>query len=340
MKKITIKDVAKDAGVSLAIASFALNNVQGRVSKEVREKVLASSKRLGYVPNAFARSLRGVRSDTIALIYDEEHLEERNSSTLQFVANTIKYAKKKSKDILVKLIGDRVDWNTATQEFIQLSASQKVEGIIFHCDLPGEDFLSAMEKNNVNYVHIPQINERMDGFNSVSVNHKQMMLSGLDFISEKGYGEIYYLTQKKENQNIREKAYSTFMEQKCLKGSPLYYYSGYRGKGEIWEAIKHAVENRAEKMAIACWNDVDAMNVIDILHSKGIKIPEEIGVMGFDDIPGSEYTVPALTTIRQPFDEIARLALDIILEQKKEKGNSNVSKSISVSGSIIERESI
>ncbi|MBC7958395.1 MAG: substrate-binding domain-containing protein [Vallitaleaceae bacterium] len=53
---------------------------------------------------------------------------------------------------------------------------------------------------------------------------------------------------------------------------------------------------------VACWNDVDAMNVIEVLQSEGIKIPEEVGVMGFNDIPASEHTYPPLTTLRRPLN--------------------------------------
>ena len=81
MHKTTIKDVAAHAGVSVTTASFALNNIIGRVNKQTQEKVLKSAKELGYVPNINASKLRKNVSDNIMLIYSQVFLEEQNAST-------------------------------------------------------------------------------------------------------------------------------------------------------------------------------------------------------------------------------------------------------------------
>ena len=86
-----------------------------------------------------------------------------------------------------------------------------------------------------------------------------------------------------------------------LKGNPLYYTNTFRDKNELWGIIKASIETKKEKVAIACWNDVDAINVLEILADRGIRVPEDIGVLGFDDIPASGHSNPPLTTIRQPF---------------------------------------
>ena len=75
------------------------------------------------------------------------------------------------------------------------------------------------------------------------------------------------------------------------------------------------------------------------VHSKGIKIRDEIGVMGFDDIPASEHTYPPLTTIRQPFDKMAQKAVDILTFHDESKENCKAA-AIEISGEIVERESI
>jgi LacI family transcriptional regulator len=337
VKKTTIKDVAKEAGVSITIASFALNNVKGRVGEDTRQRVLEAAEKLGYIPNTFARNLRAGVCNTLALVYDESYLEERNASTLQFVAGAVKSAGEKGKDLLVKLLNVQIGWKPALEEYRMLWASQKVEGIVFMCSRMDIDFLKQLKLAGINFVIIPPVT-RLEGFHSVYIDNYKLMRQGITAIHEKGYRTVYYLAMKEDMPSDRESGYIAAIRELGLKGHPLYYNSRYRGKGEIWETIREVVENRSERIAIACWNDVDAINVIDILHAQGIGIPYEVGVMGFDDIPSSEHTYPPLTTIRQPFDEMAAAAIQLLIDTA---GNSQTEPiSLEVPGKMVERSSI
>ena len=265
MKRITIKDVAKDAGVSVTSTSFALNNIKGRVSEEVRQRVLESVKKLGYIPNATARNLRIQNSDTIALIYDEAYLDDPNASTLQFVSNVIKHAGKCGKDILVKLINSETGWEKGIQEYINMWASQKIEGLIIQTGIININCLEKMKEKGVNFVVIPPM-EKIDGFQCIYIDNYALMKSGIEYLYGKGYKEIYYLGMKMDSPYERERGYSDTVKKLGLKGNPLYYTNRFRDKNELWETIKASVETKKEKMAIACWNDVDAINVLEILQ--------------------------------------------------------------------------
>ena len=337
MKKVTIKDVAREAGISVTIASFALNNVKGRVSSEVRQKVLDCAKRLGYTPNTFAKNLRNKNSNTIALVYDQSYLEERNASTLQFVTGAIKRAKEKGKDVLIKLIDMESEIQNTFDEYVELWVSQRVDGIIFQCSGNEEGLIKRMREENVNFVVIPSV-KKLSGADSVYIDNYRLMKEGVDYIFKKGYTEIYYLTMKNSDMPERELGFADAIKELKINGRQLYYTSRFRGKEELWELLKDIVKDRNGKIAIACWNDVDAINVIEILQSKGIRIPGEIGVMGFDDIPASEHTYPTLTTIRQPFDEMARSAVDILISNHK-RSNDEI-QCVEIEGMIIERQSI
>jgi LacI family transcriptional regulator len=242
MKKITIKDVAKEAGVSITIASFALNDVKGRVSREVRTKVLDCADRLGYIPNSFAQNLRTQNTNTIGLIYDEAYLEERNSSTLQFVSSAIKYARERGKDILVKLIDMDRDLDRQILEFSELWDSQRVNGLVFQCGRIEPALLEKMKKKDVNFVIIPAV-EKLKAFevNSVYIDNYKLMKDSIRYIHGKGYEEVYFLTMESEAMTERETGYHDAIKELGLKGGSLYYKSRYRGKGEIWDAISGVV---------------------------------------------------------------------------------------------------
>ena len=106
MARVTLKDVAKMAGVSPATASFSLNNVKGRVAPEVRQRVLECAELLHYTPNANARKLRTQCSNTYLLVYSESLLLERNASTMLFVAGMISHAAKLGMYVLIRLIDE------------------------------------------------------------------------------------------------------------------------------------------------------------------------------------------------------------------------------------------
>lgn len=337
MKKTTIKDVAKEAGVSLAITSFAMNNVKGRVSEDVRQRVLEAAERLGYTPNVSARNLRGKSSGSIALVYNQEFIDERNSSTMQFVSSAVKYAKEKGKDVLLKLMDPKVSIDDFNEEYIKLWASNRVDGIIFQHCVFDPAYITKLNNQKVNYVLVHE-NIVSKECNSVFINNYNLIQKGIEYINSMGYDEIYYLTQRNFPKSDREIAYLETMKEHGLKGQVLNYESIFRGKGEIWELLSSVIPDRGKRIAIACWNDADAINVIDILHSKGISIPERVGVMGFDDIPASEHTYPPLTTIRQPFDEMARVSVEILEKTFREGGEVPVQTEIE--GCIVERSTI
>lgn len=338
MRKITLKDVARDAGVSVTIASFAINNVKGRVSAELQQRVLESSKKLGYIPNSTARNLRTNNINTIVLMYDQSYLEERDASPLQFVAGALKHATDNGKDILLRLIDSNKGWENAVIDCKELWMSKKAEGIIFLTSNLDSIHLNQLKDYGVNFVVIPPV-EKIDGFNSVYIDNFNLMSKGMELINKKGYKEVYFLTMKNEKPSEREKGFQNALKKLNMAGKALYYEHSYRGKGELWELLKDPIENKRDKIAIACWNDVDAINVIDILHSMNIKIPDEVGVLGFDDLPSSEHTQPPLTTIRQPFDEMARIAVDLIIKGQKEAKQQSY-KCVDAGGVLIERASL
>ena len=338
MKTTTIKDVAKHAGVSITTASFALNNVKGRVSDELRQKVLASAEELSYTPNAAARNLRVKASNTIAVVYDESYLDEKNASTMQFVSGVIKHANKMGKDTLVKLVNTKSGLKQAGEDYKRLWASQKVEGLILLMSQINEVLLESMTVQGINFVVIPPL-KKLLGYNSVYIDNFSLMKRATEFIYERGYREIYYLTMKSQEPSDREKGYEAAMKDCGLSAKSLYYPDGHRGKDQISELLKAPIQNRKNKMAIACWNDVDAIQVMEVLLAEGIKIPEEVGVMGFDDIPASAHTYPPLTTISQPFEQMAERSVELIIENYDLKTYEK-QQMIEVTGCIVDRKTI
>lgn len=346
MRKITIKDVAAHAGVSVTTASFALNNVTDRVNKQTQIRVLKSAEELGYVPNINASKLRKSVSDSIMLVYSQVFLEEQNASTTQFILNTIQTAKKYNKDVIIRAFKPYDDWNEMIQSYARLWLSRKIDGIIFLCsvddNVPDYVFSKLYNEHKVNLVNATnpsqQINSKKD-YPSIHEDLYAATINALNYIEKDGYKTIFYLGMDyKTFYPLRIQAYLDYIADNKVNGTLLKYNSIYRTKEDIWNLMSPILEKQNSDIAFMCWNDVDAISVLELLQIKEIKSPFRIGVIGYDDLPTAAHTVPTLTTIRNPYDEIAKLCVKTVCEQFKKQHTEP--QNIVVNSKFIKRKSI
>lgn len=342
-KRVTIKDVAEDAHVSLATASFALNNVKGRVSEEVRLRVLKSAEKLHYTSNTSARSLRTNDTRTVMFVYSREYLMERNASYMTFLSGCVEYADRTGKGILLELIDTEAPLEEQVEKFKRIWASQRVNGIIFQCYFEDErdDVLyRILYQSGINLVNISRIGNST-GYPCVYLEEFQFARDQVRFAVDKGYKKLYYLCKKHRKPGIREEGFLDEVNGRGIHGEIIHYPTIYRTEDELWNLVKPLIADSQERTAILCWNDVDAISLMNALKKNGISIPEQVGVMGFDNIPLSEYVVPKLTTVSQPFEEMSRHALEILERADKRSPDAEpVIEHIKVFGEIIDRESM
>lgn len=340
MKKVTIKEVANKAGVSVTTASFAINGVNSRVSDATRDKVLSVASQLGYVKDYNACALRLKQSNTILLVYSEYYLEEPNASTTQFITEIIKYAQRNDKTVIINTTAKFADSEKAIQEFVSAYKSGQVEGIIF---------IPAFEEN------YDEIFERL--YNEYSVNIAVISPDGepkkfpacysdyyfyttecMNLIVNKGYKEIYYVSmQYFDKKPSRMIAYEDYIKSSGIKGKTLTYENIYRSKYELWNIVEPIIKNQCSDIAFVCWNDVDAINLLDLLNIKSHNKNYRIGVIGFDDMHISASTIPPLTTVHYSFKNVAKAALSILDKAELDKKNPP---NIDVPCRIVERESL
>ena len=336
-RKVTIRDIAKDCGVSITTVSFALNNIKGRVNEETKQRVLRSAKKLGYIPNVFAKSLKSKLSNTIALIYEESHLSDRNASTLQFVSSSIKYLNQLGKDTLIRLYNSKAEEKNYQEEYLSLYLSNKVDGFLFFCDILSDSFLRILQENHVPFVVISQ-GAKYNGVDAVGIDNFQAALMGLSHLKKQGYQTIYYFFSKGANKSARQMAFEYFLEQNSIHGTVLAYPEKDITKDGIWNFISPSIQTKEGKTAFFCWNDAAAILLLDIFYAHDIRVPADIGVLGFDNIPASEICNPPLTTIEQPFATLATKSIDI-LQQRIISGQSSL-KTVLLDTRLVVRKSI
>lgn len=340
MKKVTIKEVANKAGVSVTTASFAINGVNSRVSDATKNKVLNAARQLGYVKDYNACALRLKQSNTILLVYSEYYLEEPNASTTQFITEIIKYAQRNDKTVIINTTAKFADPEKAIQEFVSSYKSGQVEGIIF---IPAfeEEFDGIFERLYNEYgVNIVVISPdgKPKNYPACYSDYYLYTIECMNLAVNKGYKEIYYISmQYFDKKPLRMIAYEDYIRDNGIKGKTLTYKNIYRSKYELWNIVKPIIKAQSCDIAFVCWNDVDAINLLDLLNIKSHNTEHRIGVVGFDDMHISSSTIPPLTTVHYSFKTVAKTALSILY---KEEINKKSPPNIVVPCRIVERESL
>ena len=308
MARVGIKEIAEKAGVSTATVSHSFRN-PGRVSDKTREKVLAAAKEVGYTPNQQAVSLRTAKSGNIVVIIPDV-TDSYNSEIIKgidSVARDRRYS---------VLLGDTQGSAEREREFAALVDSRQADGVILMShrmpfDIPPDTSPEDLPKL-VNGGEFTGHNE----FPSVSVDDKQGGIDATSHLIELGHRQIAVITGDR-NSTSTQLRLEGFREAMADAGIPvnevMVINGGYSiDSGEI--AAKELIIRKDRPTAIFCFSDEIALGCMYALRTSGFKIPRDISVIGYDDIPFAEYFVPSLTTIAQPAEAIGRMCATLLLD--------------------------
>ena len=301
----TLKDVARETGLTVSTVSRVLNN-RGYISKEAREKVYEAMKKLNYQPNEVARSLSKQTTNTIGVILP--HIDHPYFSRLLSSLETAAYLNEYK--LMVFNSNDRDDKEV---KYLEMCRGIRVAGIIL-CS--GTVEVERFEDLGVPLVTIERFLE--SGTAAIECDNRQGGRMVAKHLSEKGCRTVVYLSgENTEPMPADERALGfmevcrqegmTWLDLKEDKTDALYASLDYH------DYIERILDEHPEIDGIFASSDVIAAQVIQICRKKGIQIPDQIKLVGFDDSLISMLTSPAITTIRQPIPEMASLAVQTIL---------------------------
>ncbi|WP_448375037.1 LacI family DNA-binding transcriptional regulator [Fervidobacterium sp.] len=318
----TIKDVAKRAGVSISTVSYVLNNT-GKVSEETRQRVLKAVEELNYVPNSFAKGLKRQQYDLIALIVHEIKGPFYDSLVrgIQDVLHSFGY----NLLIYCTLENRRQD----VDKFLNTGI---IGGMIVMTPYVKNDEILKWSKELKIITLDRTLKERENtAIKSVRINNEKGTYELVKYLYDLGHRRIAFMKGPKDSLDARER-YRGFTramnelklevrEEDILEGN-FTEDSGYIVMKEYLEKKKR----RAMPTALLCANDEMAIGAMQAIKEKGLSIPTDISIAGFDDIELSSYVTPALTTVRRPMYQLGSLAAHMLLSlvQSKEDYVSNV----------------
>jgi LacI family transcriptional regulator len=328
---VTIDHVASAAKVSTATVSRALNRPD-TVSTALKEKIHDVIKKLGYIPNAGARSLMLKRSGTIGAIVPTLD----NAIFAQGLAEFQKQLNQSGHQLLVA--SSNYDPSIETNQITNLLA-RGVEGIALFGTSQQRDALKLLKTRGIPYIHVGSLSAPLGGYASGFDNREAIKL-GVEHLLKNGHKHFGVLTGI-TNDNDRAKdrvagALELLSERKIHLKPELIVECQY----ELQEArlgLKKLIQNNPKITAIICGNDVLAMGALLEAQRQGIQIPRDLSIVGFDDLEISRHLLPSLTTIHIDAIGMWAQAANHLISQIN--GVDNLPKKIKANVNLVIRES-
>jgi LacI family transcriptional regulator len=305
--KVTILDVAKAAGVSHTTVSRVLNN-SATVREETRQNVLEAIRRLEYVANPQARSLAGGKSKVIGLL-----VPDLGTGYIGEIIRGI--------DAELGVLGYDLllytTHRTAAKEanYVTNLAQGLIDGLLLVLPRNPVDYISALTKRKFPFV---LIDHQGNGENcaAVGATNWQGAYNACEYLIKLGHQRIGFITGALDLGAAldRLEGYKSALRTYHIPIDPQLIYEGTFHQPDGYTGAAYLLGLDNPPTAIFASNDVMAMAAMDAARDQGLHIPEDISIIGFDDIPQAALVRPALTTVRQPLELMGRVATQMLFD--------------------------
>lgn len=332
--KVTIHDIAKELNIDSSTVSRALSN-NPRVKQKTKDRILEKANEMGYQRNLLASSLRNNKTNTIGVIVPrisrhffssaiagiEETAYEAGYNVI--ICQSLEQLNREQK-IANTLLANRVDgilisvsMETTDSDYLQIFKKNGTPLVFFdrHCDIPG----------NSNVV----IDDFQGGFDAT----EHLILQGCKKIAH------FSGPQELEIYKNRFKGYKSALEKHNIKLDSNLVIPSKLMEIDGIESAKKLLSQTITIDGIFSSNDTAAISALQYLKGEGIKIPEEIAIVGFSNEPISSVIEPSLTTIDQPGFEMGKIAANLLLAQINEKPGTTIAETIILKPVLVKRNS-
>ncbi|MBF6597646.1 MAG: LacI family DNA-binding transcriptional regulator [Fermentimonas sp.] len=316
MKRVSLKTIANELGVSSATVSLVLNgkNINGRVSNEMSKKILDKATELNYVPNTLAKGLKVGKSKSIGLIIADV-------SNLFFGALALHIQNYAHANGYTVLIGNTNENINEMEHMIKFLYARQVDGLIITPTENSQHLLNNLKKNNVPLVLVDRCFPDME-VNSVMINNYDISYQSTEELINKGCKNIAIVTYRQDHYHINERRNGAI---DALKNSGINdennveEVSYHNLKDDITFSIEKLLKRNPKIDGIFFTTNSISINGVKALIKNKINIQKDIQIMCFDENDAFyilPYTVPF---IKQPIKEIAKNAIELLIEQIESK---------------------
>jgi LacI family transcriptional regulator len=303
----TIKHVAKMAGVSISTVSRVINK-KGGVSKELEDKIQNAIHQLKYTPNTVARALKAKSTKSIGLI-----IPSIENPVFPALVKVIEDMAKKYGFSIILCNSDGILEEEA--KYVQLLVEKQVDGIILNAIGDYHEKFDIIRNTNTPII---VLGRKIDGFiaTSITVNNFTGAYMAVEYLINTGMKNIAFLLGAMESSsaiNDRFEGYKQALRDHRIRFDNKLVAKGNRSlEGGVY-ATEDLVKRGVSFDAVFASNDMMALGCVEKLLDSGYKVPEEISVMGYDDIPMASIFRPHLSTVRTPIQKFGKEAVKAIL---------------------------
>jgi LacI family transcriptional regulator len=297
----TIKDIAQEAGVSYSTVSRVINNFE-YVKPETRDRVMDAVTRLGYVANQQARSLVGGKSQVIGLLihaFDSPYIGQ----IIQGIDEAVTEAEY---DLLLYTTHRR---KTRETTYVASLTRGLADGLLLVLPRDIDAYIDMLGRQGFPFVLIDHDAEKQN-VPGVSATNHQGAYDAVSYLIELGHRRIGFIagTMLVGSAHARLTGYEAALAGNGIALDPSLIYHGDFFQRSGLEGGNTLLSLPNPPTAIFASNDVMAFGVYEAIRARGLRIPQDVSVVGFDDIPQATQMHPALTTVRQPLQEMGRIA--------------------------------
>lgn len=322
----TRNDVARLAGVSTATVSRVVNK-SNKVSPETAERVEAAIKELGYVPNVMAKSLRTRLSYTVAFVVHDV----TNPFFGEIFRGICDVAAEQDYFALIYQYIDSV-------EYFMKILQKSPDAIITFSNL-SDEVKMLLDSHNVPVFYLGSVKGNTAYAGSITVDFEDAAYKMVNYLFSLGHRNIALIGRsQKGNNHIYEGYRRAFNDLNlCYSEENVEWFDSYRFiVSSGYECMKRLLKKKKLPTAVVCNSDWVAVGAVNAIFQKGLKVPDDISVVGFDDLPVSAYLNPPLTTAKTEGYEEGRLACHMVIDCL----NGKKIKPVKIKCNIIERKSV
>lgn len=305
----TIKDVAQLSGISKSTVSRVINN-KGYVSEEKKALVLKTMEELEYHPNLSARRLRGQLTTTIGVI-----VPKITNPFFSYLVDAMeKAAYERGYQVLIFQSNEDPEKELS---FLNLLKTKQVDGVIMTAIENSWTAVKSFLKHGP--IVLCNVNIDQSAAPMVRLNQYEGTYQGIKHLIEKGHTKIAYCTggffEKDGKGKDRNQGYQKALKEAGISINPNWVFVNQHSIEDGKQVLRQILKMEDKPTAVFTGSDEIAGGMIAEAGVQGVRVPEDIAIIGFDDQPLAQLVSPKLTTIKQPVDQLGGKAMEIIIEK-------------------------
>lgn len=323
MNKATIEDVARLAGVSIKTVSRVTNN-EPNVRAGTRERVREAIAELGYRPNPSARSLAARRSYLVGLLYDNPS----PSYLINIQNGALSTCRAEGYDLVIH----PCDYRSAdlSEDLTTMVRQSRVDGVILTpplCDMPS--VLELLKELDTPFVRISPADSLYQR-RSITTNDQEVSAQMTEYLLGLGHRHVGFICGHPDHGAVSSR-YDGYVAALAAASIPLreeLVIQGYNSVESGEQSAQQLLDLAQPPTAIFAANDDMAAGALRAAHERGVRVPADLSVAGFDDTPIAQQVWPTLTTIRQPIKQMAERATAVLLQQLRDDADADLDRRI------------